>query len=91
MDLSTKTARELIVELKHIEDALRGAIPVTMPDPLRARVVARQDEICAELRRRFGGGEGAGAAGRDDIRVDHTNVAVLATAPGPDAPLPEPA
>jgi hypothetical protein len=55
MDLSTKTVRELIVELKHIEDALRGAIPVTMPDPLRARVVARQDEICAELRRRFGG------------------------------------
>jgi hypothetical protein len=91
MDLSTKTARELIVELKHIEDALRGALPVTLPEPLRERVVARQEEICAELRRRFGGGEVTGAAGRDVIQVDHTTIAVLATTQGPDAPLPEPA
>jgi hypothetical protein len=77
MDLSTKTVRELIVELTHTEDALRGDLPVVLPAALRERVLARQEEICAELRRRSSLGQ--------DVPV------LTETAPGPEAPLPEPA
>lgn len=84
MDLSTRTVRELIVELKHIEDALRGSFPITLPEALRNRVLARQEEICAELRRRFGGETGAPVVGTDGIPV-------LAPVQDPESPLPEPA
>jgi hypothetical protein len=65
MDLSMLSIRELFAELTKTEDALRGVAPdgsAAVGD--RPSVVARQEQICRELRSRAARAEPALSGGR---------------------------